>query len=109
MFQDGFRLEAAEAVTETSSLQLAALVGKSLLTRQPTGRYRLHGLLRQYADELVQRDAGEYAQLHDRHCTFYLEHLASQEDALIGSDQRPRRTISKTTSGMFGRRGLGRA
>ena len=88
VFQDGFRLEAAEAVTDTSSLQLAALVGKSLLTRQPTGRYRLHGLLRQYADELVQRDAGEYTQLHDRHCTFYLEHLASQEDALIGSDQR---------------------
>jgi predicted ATPase/DNA-binding SARP family transcriptional activator len=88
VFQDGFRLEAAQAVAETTPMQLAALVGKSLLTQQATGRYRLHGLLRQYGAELMQQDAAGYARLHDRHCAYYLDCLANLEQALTGQNQR---------------------
>ena len=88
MFHDGFLLEAAEQVTGTSPLLLAALVAKSLVTRLPSGRYRVHGLLRQYGMEMLQRDDAEHQRMRDRHCTCYLELLARQEEALIGRDQQ---------------------
>ena len=51
VFQGGFRREAAEAVAGAAPATLAALVDGSLLHLEPGGRYQLHELLRQYAEE----------------------------------------------------------
>lgn len=87
VFQGGFLLDAAEEVAGTSSFQLAALVGKSLLAQQPSGRYRLHELLRQYGDERLRQDPDEYHALRERHCECYLGLLSRHEEALTGRDQ----------------------
>ena len=72
VFRGGFHRPAASAVTGASLPLLAALVDKSLLQRTPSGRYAMHGLLRQYAgkkllasDEVVETQAG--------HLNYYLE------------------------------------
>jgi predicted ATPase len=49
VFRSGFRREAAEAVAGVSMRVLSNLMDKSLLTREPNGRYQIHELLRQYA------------------------------------------------------------
>ncbi len=88
IFRDGFRLESAAAVADISAPDLAALAAKSLLTQQLDGRYRIHGLLRQYGAELMDGQATEHDQIHDRHCRYFLERLARHEVALAGGDQR---------------------
>jgi predicted ATPase len=42
VFRGGFQREAAEAVAEASLLVLSALMDKSLLRRNPSGRYEVH-------------------------------------------------------------------
>ncbi len=90
VFQDGFLLQAAGAVADISAPDLAALAAKSLLSQQPDGRYRIHGLLRQYGAELMEQDeaAGEYARIQDRHGRYFLERVAGHEEELTGGDQR---------------------
>src|SRR5262249_22493912 len=52
IFQGGFTLESAGAVVGLSPYMLSALVDKSWLHRDSvSGRYEMHELLRQYAEE----------------------------------------------------------
>lgn len=88
VFRDGFLLQAAGAVADISASDLAALAAKSLLAQQPDGRYRIHGLLRQYGAELMEQGEREYVDIHDRHCRYFLNRLAGYEAALTGDDQR---------------------
>ncbi len=59
-----------------------------MLAQQPDGRYRIHGLLRQYGAELLERNEREHARIRDRHGRYYLTRLAGYEEALTGGDQR---------------------
>ncbi|MFN2165758.1 MAG: hypothetical protein ACK2U9_05815, partial [Anaerolineae bacterium] len=49
VFPGGFTRAAAEQVGGVSLHELRALADKSLLQTTPSGRYEIHGLLRQYA------------------------------------------------------------
>ncbi|MCU0513878.1 MAG: protein kinase [Anaerolineae bacterium] len=51
VFQGGFEREAATSITGASLRTLTSLINKSLLQRDPGGRYLPHRLLRQYAAE----------------------------------------------------------
>ena len=51
VFRGGFTREAAEAVAGASLRTLTALVDKSLVRVDANGRYDIHELLRQYAEE----------------------------------------------------------
>jgi predicted ATPase len=51
IFRGGFTREAVQAVTGASLRLLMALVNKSMLHRDPDGRFDIHELLRQYAAE----------------------------------------------------------
>lgn len=84
VFRGGFREEAAESVVKTAIWQLASLVDKSLLTATPTGGYQIHSLLRQYLEEKLRQEAGEYEQMHDQHAAYYLDLLQRQESHLKG-------------------------
>ncbi len=66
---------------------LSALVDKSLLRRNPSGRCELHELLRQYAAEKLAT-TGEEQDTRDRHCAYYAEFLERRESALKGAKQK---------------------
>jgi serine/threonine protein kinase/predicted ATPase/Tfp pilus assembly protein PilF len=51
VFRGGFERDAAEKVSKASLKTLMNLVNKSILQREPSGRYYVHKLLRQYAEE----------------------------------------------------------
>ncbi len=94
LFRNGFTRAAAEAVCRLPGGSrsilpvLAALVGKSLLTRVATGRYEIHELMRQYgAARLAQDPEKEYA-ARQRHSQYYLELYARQEGRLKGPRQQ---------------------
>ena len=54
IFRAGFDREAAQKVTGESLRTLISLSQKSLLFRDPNGNYKLHSLLRQFAEELFE-------------------------------------------------------
>lgn len=86
VFRGSFALEAALKVTDASLPTLAALVDKSLVRKLPSGRYELHELLRQYAeDRLIEANRSGGA--HDKHCRYYSHFMEAREDDLKGRRQ----------------------
>lgn len=75
VFRGRYSAEAAAAVTGASLAELAALVDKSWLRPSGSGRYELHELIRQYAEERRLEEepcAGEPAdEVRRRHCAYY--------------------------------------
>jgi predicted ATPase/DNA-binding NarL/FixJ family response regulator len=86
VFRGGFTREAAWRVTGASLPILAALLDKSLVRYEQDGRYHLHELLRQYADEHLRAVPDEAAQVATRHGTYYLDFLAAAWPGMIGAD-----------------------
>ncbi len=87
VFRGGCEREAALAVAQCGLPVLAALCDKSLLRRDPAGRYSLHELLRQYAQDKLAADPQELAGAQARHAGYYAGLVASREDALNDSRQ----------------------
>lgn len=83
VFRGGFQLEAAQAVVKTSAWELATLVDKSLLRIDTEGRYDLHELIRQYAEEELNASVEVKEKTHHSHCKYYLEYLAQRSMYLI--------------------------
>ena len=71
VFRGSFRRVEAQRVTGASLTTLAALVDKSLLYRLPSGRYRLHELVRRYAAGQLARDGEAEVVARERHCQTY--------------------------------------
>jgi predicted ATPase/DNA-binding NarL/FixJ family response regulator len=88
VFQGGFTREAAEQVAGASLRTLTALVDKSLLRVNASGRYDLHELLRQYGEEQLNVMQDESAQVHNLHCAYYTEFLHRREGELKGHRQK---------------------
>jgi DNA-binding SARP family transcriptional activator/predicted ATPase len=86
VFRGGFRREAAAQVVGVSLPLLAGLMDKSLLRHSAAGRYEIHDLLRQYAEEKLKADPTEYAHLHDAHCHHYAELMSQHQAELKGED-----------------------
>ena len=81
VFRGSFRLAEAQRITGASFVTLAALVDKSLLRRLPSGRYRFHALLHQYAAEQLERDPGAQERAREAHCRAYADLLAPYRQA----------------------------
>jgi len=88
VFRGGFNREAAERVGGVSLIFLSALVDKSLLRKSSAGRYEMHELLRQYAEEKLSEIPGEKGKVQDLHCGYYVEFLHQREGHLKGKGQR---------------------
>ncbi len=86
VFRGGFQREAAARVVGVSLPVLAGLVDKSLLRRDASGRYEIHDLLRQYAEEKLQADPAESTKVHDAHCRYYAELMSGHKAELKGED-----------------------
>ncbi len=87
IFRGGFTREAAEAVAGASLKTLSRLVNKSLLGVRGEGRYDLHELLRQYAEEKLEQSPAEQAAAMDAHCAFYAACCQQWGDDLRGPDE----------------------
>lgn len=91
VFQGGCTREMATAVTQSTLPVLSALCEKSLLRRDPDGRYTMHELLRHYAANKLQAAPPHYAEIQTRHCQTTINFLAEREDALNGARQNEAR------------------
>jgi predicted ATPase/DNA-binding SARP family transcriptional activator len=76
VFRDGFTLAAAQAVTGAALGELRGLVDKSLVQRTSPGRCHLHELLRQYAQDALDRSPDLSEAAHDRHSAYFAVALA---------------------------------
>lgn len=74
VFRGGFTREAAEAVAGANLHTLASLVDKSLVKQGVAGRYDLHELLRQFAEEKLLA-SGEAEVARDAHSAYYAAYL----------------------------------
>ncbi len=77
VFRGGFNRPAFEAVTGATLSVLTNLVDQCLLVHHLNGRYELHELLRQFAEEKLAEDAQEETLTRTAHSHFYLEFIQS--------------------------------
>ncbi len=82
-----FSSERAFQVAEASLEDLKSLVEQSLLQRVEPDRFRIHNLLRQYAQEKLAASPVENMEIHQHHCRVYLEALAACEKRLKSAEQ----------------------
>ncbi|MDQ4076341.1 MAG: tetratricopeptide repeat protein, partial [Chloroflexota bacterium] len=88
VFRGGFRREAVEVVTGATLPVLTALVDKSLLRWEADGRYQIHELLRQYAEQQLVQSSQKAVQSCQRHAVYYTDFLYRRTDAMLGGRQR---------------------
>jgi len=88
VFQNGFQREAAEDVTETTLRGLSALVDKSLVRRNPQGRYEMLQIIKHYAEEKLEEKPAEKEKYNDAHCIYYAHLLRPREKELKGDKQK---------------------
>lgn len=87
VFRGGFTRQAAQEITEANLRTLMNLVNKSLIRRDAdSGRYEIHELLRQYAEEQLEKASLDDEAL-DKHSHYYLTALAERETDLAGRNQ----------------------
>ena len=78
VFRGGCSPRAAEQVTGANPRILQALVNKALLLRNREGRYDIHELLRQYAEEQLMQ-SGEAESARNAHMNYYAAELHEHE------------------------------
>lgn len=87
VFRGTFSRKAAQDVTFASLHTLSTLVDKSLLQNQD-GRYRIHGLLRQYAAEKLQSNPQEKNRLEEQFMIFYTDFLDHQSQLIESREHK---------------------
>lgn len=75
VFRGGFCADAAAAVTGADPATLARLRSATLVERTDDGRYRIHELIRQLAEDALEATEGA-DEVRDRHAEHYLTALA---------------------------------
>jgi predicted ATPase/class 3 adenylate cyclase len=88
IFRGGFDREAAEEIAVASLRVLAALVDKSLLHREPNGRYQIHELLRQYASDKLEESPEGADHVRNLHCAYYSDYLYKRYPDMVGGRQQ---------------------
>ncbi len=87
VFCGGFTGQAARQIAGATLNDLRALVNRSLLHRNPSGRYEVHELLRQYAAEKLARSPAAAEAVYDGHSAYYAAELERWAKDLRGSRQ----------------------
>ena len=109
VFRGGFGRASAQAVAGMTLPILSALLDKSLLEMQGQERYRIHELLRQYAEaKLAQSTLENIGRAREQHAAYYMRFLAERTADMIGGRQektQQRRLLPTWT--MCGQHGSG--
>jgi predicted ATPase/class 3 adenylate cyclase len=83
VFRGGFTRAGAQEAAGASLRGLSQLIDKALLRRDPnSGRYSIHELLRQYAEEQLAHSADEERSAHEDHAKYFADFMKAQEMAL---------------------------
>jgi predicted ATPase/DNA-binding CsgD family transcriptional regulator len=77
----GFTLEAARMIATANLPTMQLLADRGMLRRTSTGRYEVHELLRQFAEERLQKSAN-FRSTSDAHSLFYAVLLFNMETEL---------------------------
>jgi DNA-binding CsgD family transcriptional regulator/tetratricopeptide (TPR) repeat protein len=84
IFRGGFRREAAEAIAGASLTDLSALIDKSLIRIEASGRYQIHELLRQLTEEKLEEQADLKRTLRIQHRAYFAAYLEARAYKLSG-------------------------
>jgi serine/threonine protein kinase/tetratricopeptide (TPR) repeat protein len=88
IFRGGFTREAAQIVAGANLHVLMALVSKSLLRRDvSSGRYEVHELLRQYAEQRLEQ-SGYADAVYGAHSSYYADFLSQRYAAMWSRTQK---------------------
>ena len=87
LFRGSFTLDAAIQVGGASPPILATLVDTSFVRRTSDGRYHLHELLRQYAEERLREAPEAFARTMEAHQRYYIRFLSERLQGSIGAGQ----------------------
>jgi predicted ATPase len=87
IFRGGFTRTASARVTGAGMDDLAALTDKSLLNKNPTGRFEMPEVIRQFAQEKLMADPETGDSIRERHARHYLDFLSSLRRDLEGDNQ----------------------
>ncbi len=89
VFRGGFTREAGQEVAGASLQLLAELVNKSLISHDPnTARFRVHDLLRQYAQEQLEATPEASNSAQEAHAAYYAAFMQQRGDYLRGQRQK---------------------
>ena len=83
VFRGSFTLEAAKVIAGASRRMLLELIDKSLMRLEKGGRYSLHELVRQYAEEQLNLSPQIYEQTLDLHRMYYMKILAHCQNQIV--------------------------
>jgi diguanylate cyclase (GGDEF)-like protein len=84
VFQGGFTKEAATSVTGVTLVELTTYVEKSLLKKDPQGRYDIHEVLKQYAAEKLSATPSKKQHAQLLHKNYYIGFLTGLEKQIDG-------------------------
>ena len=87
LFRGGAVRDAISEVIGAGLPLLVNLVNKALLRTTRQSRYRMHELIRQFAEQELARDSDAEQQARERHAQYYLAWLGAHLEGLRGQDQ----------------------
>lgn len=87
LFAGPFSADAAGAVTGLGRMDLALLVARSLVRSLGDGRFEVHELLRQFAEDRLAAEVDEHERTVTCFLDYYTEHLRAAAGRLRGSEQ----------------------
>jgi len=88
VFRGGVTREAAQQVGGASLPLLSELVNKSFLNHDPdSGRLEVHELLRQYAEENLEKTPQANLSAHEAHAAYYAEFMQQRWEKIKGRGQ----------------------
>lgn len=82
LFRGGFSRGAAHKTQGASHYLLLSLVGRSLLQKEPAGRYRMHPLLQQYTWQKLAQQPQLQTQLQRQHALYFAAFLEAGGDQM---------------------------
>ena len=88
IFRGSFTLRAADHITGASIHIISSLVDRSIVRMDDRGRYDLHELLRQYAEERLHESTAELYAVSKRHCQYFTSYLHDRKHDLEGKRQQ---------------------
>ena len=86
VFRGGFTRDAAHQIARANLSILHTLVNKALLWRTPAGRFNIHEILRQFAEDRLW-ESTEANEVVDAHCAHFAEFMRQQQAELRGKRQ----------------------
>jgi len=88
IFRDGFTREAAGQVAGASLKQISGLVNKSILRHDSAmGRFEIHELLRQYAQERLEITPQASKSTQEAYAAYYADFMQDRWEGIRGSRQ----------------------